>query len=743
MTFSLLKDRLFNSYMIYGAKIFIALAGAVILPLFFNQGVISIPAILGVVAAGLTELDDNPQGRLKSVTIILLAFFIASAGVELLFPYPILFFTGLIIATMAFVLLGVLGQRYATIAFGALVISIYTMLAYRPERAWFIQPLLLVGGALWYNLLSFLLSLLWPTRPLQEGLATCYSELSSYLTAKAQFFDPDGADDFETQKLALSTASIELAQILDETRSAIMRRLRNDRGKRSTRELLTYFLTAQEIFERANSSHVQYQALRHHFKHSDVLFRFQRLLLEQGIACRKVSDELIGRLRYQHQGNLLQLAEALQASLNYLQEYHQAHEEGANHRPLELIGSMGALLKNLRAISRLLSGLAEIKERILDTSYIQTFLPPEPKKSGGFVGAVEKLKQNLTRRSELFRHAVRMGVAMGVGYLLVLLTYQVVPLLTGEAANMTTPYWILLTVVFVCQPNYSATRSRLIKRFWGTLFGVLASLVMLSLGLAASKWGQMVMVMISGTLFFTFRRARYAYATAFITIMVLICFNLIDAGFVAPERFIDTILGCLLSWLVVTYIWPDWKFRDLTVQMDRILEANLTYLKAIQQQYHIGREDHVAYLMARDNANSSDGSLASLFANLSVEPKQDPEELEYVFQLLCKNNTMLGYISALGAHRAKIEAKEILSLLDRSLSFISTSIEERAVDLNILEEIRGALKRERVKLRGEQQSVEAILVQQLLLILKSLPDYLSFAMRRGENQRSRRDKIEE
>ena len=87
-----------------------------------------LPLTLGVVAAALTDLDDRLAGRLRNLAITLVCFFIASASVELLFPWPPLFALGLTVSTIGFILLGGLGQRYATIAFGALLIAIYTML---------------------------------------------------------------------------------------------------------------------------------------------------------------------------------------------------------------------------------------------------------------------------------------------------------------------------------------------------------------------------------------------------------------------------------------------------------------------------------------------------------------------------------------------------------------------------------------------------------------------------------------
>ncbi|MDQ9701579.1 FUSC family protein, partial [Serratia marcescens] len=50
------------------------------------------------------------------------------------------------------------------------------------------------------------------------------------------------------------------------------------------------------------------------------------------------------------------------------------------------------------------------------------------------------------------RHAIRMSVVLCVGYAFIQFT------------GMQHGYWILLTSLFVCQPNYNATRRRLIPR---------------------------------------------------------------------------------------------------------------------------------------------------------------------------------------------------------------------------------------------------------------------------------------
>lgn len=114
---------------------------------------------------------------------------------ELLFPWPPLFALGLTVSTIGFILLGGLGQRYATIAFGALLIAIYTMLGVTLYDHWYLQPLFLLAGAVWYNLLTLSGHLIFPIRPFAGQLARSYEQLARYLELKSRLFDPDLEDE--------------------------------------------------------------------------------------------------------------------------------------------------------------------------------------------------------------------------------------------------------------------------------------------------------------------------------------------------------------------------------------------------------------------------------------------------------------------------------------------------------------------------------------------------------------------
>ena len=84
--------------------------------------------------------------------------------------------------------------------------------------------------------------------------------------------------------------------------------------------MLRYYYTAQDILERASSSHYQYHEFFQHLKNSDLIFRFKRVLELQAMACQKVAVALRYAERYQHSSRGEKAMQGLFNSLNYHQE---------------------------------------------------------------------------------------------------------------------------------------------------------------------------------------------------------------------------------------------------------------------------------------------------------------------------------------------------------------------------------------------------------------------------------------
>lgn len=694
------------------------MSGVVIVPMVLT-GSLQLPPILGAVAAALSDLDDHIKGRVKNIGFLLAIFFLAATTVELFFPYPLIFLFLCIFGTASLIMLGALGERYATIAFGTLVLMVYTMLTLEPSRSWYVQPSMLIIGALWYNLISLFFHFIWPVRPIAESLGECYKDLARFLELKSRFFDPDEAESIRELKLKLSISGRALTTRLNNIRGAIIRRLQNEHGKNPFPELLNHYLVAQAIYERAASVHVEYDTLHKKFLYSDLLFRFQRLMMQQGHTALRISDAILNKSEYEHPQYLNRLTLRLEETIKRLKK--------SGNQEKELYISIENLLHNLEQINTLLlkmqSGLASNESL---NAELNQLIPQGEQPSRNIKDRLydiyQKIAVHFTKESDIFRHAVRMSFVMGVGYLIIWGANLGNIYILDKGEVTTRIYWIVLTAIFVCQPNSSATKTRIIKRLSGTVIGVVVTILFLQFSPSVSL--QAFIVILSGTLFFALSAARYSFATALITIMILIGFNLNDYDFIAPERLIDTMIGCGLAWIAASYILPDWRYQNIQQAYNRVAIRNGEYLQQIRTQYHSGRNDDLTYMTARARASEADSELSSLFSTLSDSKMHDQASLDTIFNNLCLNNTFLGYLSALGAHRDKIDEPEVLALFDKTTDFILDTL----INKQFNQPYYSALKQEIVKLQHHENychnTVSTVLLQQLMLLLRTLPSYL-------------------
>lgn len=707
----LFRQFILHSTTLYNLRIFIALSGAVYWPWWSGQLLNTIPLTLGVVAAALTDLDDDLPGRLRNLAITLLSFTLAILSTVWLFPWPWLFLAGLTLSTWGFILLGALGPRYATIAFGALLIAIYTMLGMQLFTHPFLQAELLLAGTVWYNLIALLGHLCFPVRPLQDRLYSNYQKLAGYLEQKAWLFDPDLQDE-QQALLQLGMANSELIADLELTKAALFSRVNRVRGQRNIGRALQDYFIIQDIHERASSAHIAYQALRQTFRHSDVLFRFQRIVALQSRACYQLAHALITGQGYRHNTQFMTLFRRLDETLHQLRQRPSA----VPHLP-----ALRGLLQNLMAIDAQLAAMeTEQWQSTVQQTRRRHLLSAYGSERTGWQGLLRQLHQHLTPASPLFRHAVRMSLVLGTGYLII------------QLANLPQGYWILLTSLFVCQPNYTATRHRLRLRIIGTIAGVLSGMPLL--WLVPSVEGQLLLIVLSGTLFFALRLRQYAYATLFITLLVLLCFNLQGKGFaVIAPRIIDTLIGCLLAWLAVSFIWPDWKFFNLAAVTKNSLAANCRYLKQILLHYQRGLDQHPHYLAARHEAQSADAALISLIASAAGDPHLTPEQRERGFRLLCLNQTLSGYITALGIHREKLHNPQALQLLDETITFFLHTVAAPHADTDRLSFRTQQLTHRLQQALPQASPKEALVLQQAGLLLTLLPDILELKVRLADD----------
>lgn len=645
----------------YSVRVFIALTGSMALCWWQNEMRLLIPLFLGIIASALAETDDNWQGRLTALVVTLMCFSVGALAVELLFPFPILFVCALAVAAFALTMLGSLGERYGAIAYATLILSVYTMIGVDQRGGevtdFWHEPMLLVAGAGWYGILSVLWQALFSNQPVQQSLARLFRELGQYLKLKSSLFEPIRGLDIEARRLELAKQNGRVVAALNASKEIILHRVGSTRpGSKVSRYLKLYFL-AQDIHERASSSHYPYNALTDAFFHSDVLYRCQRLLRQQGAACRRLSESIQLRQPFNYDANFAEALDDLQASLNFLREQNNPAWRG-------LLRSLRALANNLATLDRLLSD-ASNPDKLADNTD-SSLLDRSPQ---GFKDYWARIRQNLTPTSLLFRHALRLPLALTICYAMVHLIHP------------NQGYWIMLTTVFVCQPSYGATRRKLGQRIVGTAVGLTIGWALFDL--FPSPLVQSLFAIVAGLVFFVNRTTRYTVATAGITLMVLFCFNQTGDGYgLFLPRLFDTLIGSLIAGMAVFLFLPDWQGRKLNKVLANTLTCNSIYLRQIMQQYAQGKRDDLAYRLARRNAHNADAALSTTLANMLMEPGHFRKEADVGFRFLVLSHTLLSYLSGLGAHRGTELPEPVrVHLIEGAGETLSRSIDEIANSL--------------------------------------------------------------
>ncbi|EEX50135.1 YccS/YhfK family integral membrane protein [Pasteurella multocida] len=702
-----------NAKVIATIPIFIAVNLAAIAIWLLDISAQSMPLILGIIAGGLVDLDNRLTGRLKNLFYTLIAFSISSLIVQISIGNGYQFTLLMTTITFIFTMVGAIGQRYSTIAFGTLVIALYTTLSYLPDTPWFINPIMILCGTLLYSVIALVVHLLFPNRPVQENIARSFLSLGAYLDAKSLFFDPDDVENLSHKEVNLAMKDSQLIEAFNACRISLFYRIRGQYRHSRTQKMIRYYFSAQDIHEKANSSLFNYQALAEQLKNTDLIFRIQRLFELQAQACRQIGLSLQQSKDYKYDNRMEKAVLGLTQSFElYIQ---QNKKNDSAHLNLK------TLIENIQAVDWQLRHLDQDTNQIerTETAKIHT------DQIHGLRNIFYTIKTHCNFNSQLFRHAVRLSIVVFTSCAIV------------EFFQLDRGYWILLTAVFVCQPNYSATKLRLRQRILGTIFGVIIGSLLPYINPTLEL--QLGLIVATSTLFFFFRSNNYSFSTFFITIQVLISFNVMgfDLHDAMYSRVIDTLIGAAISGIAVSYLWPDWKYLQLDKVTRQAIKSNAKYLLYIISQLQFGKGDNLKYRIVRRNAHENATALSATISNMNNEPQKYQAHLQQGFELLKINYSLLSYISALGAYRSNMKklqqstrflagfypiAKKIIYVLEHIEKLTPTVFEK--LQKRIESDLKQASAEQAENLLQPQFSVP---IQQLNMICQVLPSlYSSF-----------------
>jgi uncharacterized membrane protein YccC len=169
----------------------------------------------------------------------------------------------------------------------------------------------------------------------------------------------------------------------------------------------------------------------------------------------------------------------------------------------------------------------------------------------------------------------------------------------------------------------------------------------------------------SAFLFINYVRTNYGVAVIFITLFVMILTNLLaPAGVdVLYARVYETLIGCLLSFLAICFIYPDWQFKRFPALVNTHLLNSSRYFKQISQQYQFGRSETLIFRQTRFASFKSDAALTSAWQNMLFEPRSKQPLKQEIYSLVNRCDALNCYIAALSSHRHKIESTQEITVL--------------------------------------------------------------------------------
>ncbi|EPR9063338.1 YccS/YhfK family putative transporter [Cronobacter dublinensis] len=479
---------------------------------------------------------DTPHKRFfKRLIIGASLFALSSLAVQFLLlqavPLPL-------ILLMLALLLGVTAEispLHARLLPASLIAAIFTLSLAGNMPVW--QTMLLyVLGTLWYGAFNGFWFWLWREQPLRESLSLIYQSLADYCEAKYSLLtrhtDPEQA---------LPPLLVHQQKVVDQI-SQCYQQLQMLAATRQNgyKRLLRAFQVALDLQEHISVSlhqpgEVQKLVER---SHAEEVLRWTAQTVATRL--RSLSDDILYH-RYSRRFTMDKQIEAL--------------AKIARQHPDNPVGQFCEY--HFSRIARVLRTQRPLYARdLMDNG--QRRLPLLP-----------ALKSYLSFKSAALRTAARLGVMLAAAGLL------------ASVFQLPKPYWILMTVLFVTQNGYGATRVRILHRAGGTLAGLIIAGITLHLNVPQgyTLLGMLLVTLIS----YLIIRRNYGWAMIGFTVTAVYSLQLLtlNGEQYIVARLIDTLTGCLIAFAGMVWLWPQWQSGLLRQNAHDALEADQEALRLI------------------------------------------------------------------------------------------------------------------------------------------------------------------
>ncbi|RAJ08409.1 putative membrane protein YccC [Chitinophaga skermanii] len=625
------KTFLFSFHFSNGLRTSIGAVVPSLISVPFGRLDIGIAASMGALCCALADVPGTIIHKRNGLIISTILITLTALGTGLLSPYPWFLTPWLAACGFFYAMLNIYGNRGANIGIGCLLVLVSILSEHLDWQSALLATAATFAGCVWYAILAIVLWQIRPYLTVQQTLGDCIQQTAHYLRLRANFYQSD-IDVNETYR-AVIAQQVVVNEKMEAVRELLLKQRSAQQGTTSiSKSMVLIFLDLVDMYEQIMASQIDYRSLQQKYKNTHLIAQLHDTIVAFAEELDQIGLAVSATQRSFPKVNLKLEIEKVKREMIAFRDTHLSTSAFNELIPLE------SLLTNLKQISQRiynlhrLTRLERVKEVNFDTSLdLAKFTTSQRYDRDTF-------KNNLTFDSHIFRHAVRVGLAMAAGYLL------------GHFLEISKAYWILLTIVVILKPGFSLTKSRSYQRILGTVIGAMFAVLVLFITKDPTAIFIIMLLCILGA--YSYMTYNYVVSVVFTTPFIIFLLHFLHpADFDnVMLRVSDTAIGVAIAFTFNYFFWPSWEYKFLPNYMLKMVDANRKYFFQVMQLYTKQPFSITAFKLARKDVYVSTANLMAAFQRMLSEPKNKQKSASEIYHFVVLANSLSSHIAQLAAY---------------------------------------------------------------------------------------------
>lgn len=606
------------------------IAPSLVMNIFFDMLPIGLVMSFGALCVSVADTPGAAKHRINGMLATSILVSVLSVATHYVAVNPFLLGVVLTAAGFIFSMLAVYGVRSSAVGIAALLMIVLSLQSPPHGKDIWIHAGYTLAGGTWYMLYSLVLYRLRPYKFIQQVLGDYIQDVAVYLRSRGALYadNPDYNKINESliqQQVSAETQQNLLSDLLFNTRRII---------KESThtgRVLFKIYLDVAELFESVMTTYQDYEILHKQFDSTGILEDYRKIILSLSEEMEEIGIAIKSGIDSQPLVATTQLIEKAKERFEHLRENYMKNEK------VEEFVSLGRILRNLQ----------DLNER-LTTLHRYTTYEVELKKNDTSAKIYERFAENISLRpslffnnlnfsSNIFRHALRMALALLAGYVVSLFF------------KVDRGYWILLTIVVILKPAYSLSKQRNYDRLIGTAVGIAIGILILFTLKNDSVLLALMLFFMAGS--YTFMRTNYFMSVLLMTPYLLIFFHLLypyNLRELMIDRLVDTAIGSVIAFIASLFLVPAWESSSIRSLMVKMIEANDKYYSLVAGSFcSSGPFNADQIKIARKETMVALANLSDAFTRMLSEPKRFRQGIKNIHKFVVLNHNLTSHLATL------------------------------------------------------------------------------------------------